>query len=97
DEGTLKLDHQLGDKRSLALSYFYQKGTDMQPLSGVAGTTTGGNIPWVDRDFAWTQHNLNASDTWTLSPTIFNQLRFTYVRQFGARVNNPTPSLGDLN
>ena len=34
---------------------------------------------------------------WTLSPTIFNQLRFTYVRQFGARVNNPTTSLGDLN
>ncbi len=28
---------------------------------------------------------------------MFNQLRFTYVRQFGGRVNNPTTSLGDLN
>ncbi|MGH9895029.1 MAG: TonB-dependent receptor domain-containing protein, partial [bacterium] len=27
----------------------------------------------------------------------FNQLRFTYMRQFGARVNNPTTSLSDLN
>ena len=26
-----------------------------------------GNIPWVDRDFKWTQHNLNVADTWTLS------------------------------
>ncbi len=97
DEGTLKLDHSLSSTNSLALSYFYLKGTDMQPLSGIAGTTTGGNIPWVDRDFDWTQHNLNVTNTWTMSPTVFNQLRFTYVRQFGGRVNNPTTSLGDLN
>lgn len=97
DEATLKVDHALTPNRNLALSYFFQKGTDTQPLSGIAGTTTGGNIPWVDRDFAWTQHNLNVADTWTLSSTMFNQLRFTYMRQFGARVNNPTTSLGDLN
>ena len=78
-------------QRSLAVSYFYLKGTDTQPLSG------SGNIPWVDRDFNWTQHNLNAADTWTLSPTMINQLKFTYTRQFGGRVNNPTTSLGDLN
>ncbi len=28
---------------------------------------------------------------------MINQLRGTYVRQFGARVNNPTTSLADLN
>ena len=44
---------------SLALSYFYQKGTDTQPLS------LTGNIPWVDRDFKWSQHNVNLADTWT--------------------------------
>jgi hypothetical protein len=98
DEATLKLDHRLSANRSLAVSYFFQKGSDTQPLSGIASMpTTGGNIPWVDRDFNWTQHNLNAADTWTLGPTMFNQLRFTYMRQFGARVNNPTTSLGDLN
>ena len=91
DEATFKLDHALTPTRSLALSYFYQKGTDTQPLS------LSGNIPWVDRDFKWSQHNVNIADTWTLSPTMFNQLRFTYMRQFGGRVNNPTTSLGDLN
>jgi hypothetical protein len=91
DEVTLKIDHALTPMRSLAVSVFYLKGTDAQPASG------SGNIPWVDRDFTWTQHNVNVTDTWTMSPTIFNQLRFTYVRQFGARVNNPTTSLGDLN
>jgi hypothetical protein len=90
DEATLKIDHHFSSRRSLAVSYFYLKGTDTQPLS------LSGNIPWVDRDFKWTQHNLNMADTWTLSPTMINQLRVTYTRQFGGRVNNPTTSLGDL-
>jgi hypothetical protein len=98
DEATFKLDHNLSQNHVLALSYFYQKGTDTQPLSGTASSPTGGgNIPWVDRDFAWTQHNLNLSETWTVNPSTINQFRATYVRQFGARVNNPTTSLGDLN
>jgi hypothetical protein len=91
DEATVKLDHQLSPVQSLAVSYFFLTGTDTQPL------TLTGNIPWVDRDFKWNQHNLNLAHTWTMSPTTINQLRGTYVRQFGARVNNPTTSLGDLN
>ena len=91
DEGTLKVDHHFSDTHGIAVSYFYLKGTDTQPLSG------SGNIPWVDRDFRWTQHNINVADTWTLSNTVINQLRVTYMRQFGGRVNNPGISLGDLN
>jgi hypothetical protein len=91
DEASFKLDHNFSSSSLLALSYFYQKGTDTQPLSG------SGNIPWVDRDFTWTQHNVNLAHTWTLSPTTINQFRATYVRQFGGRINNPTTSLGDLN
>ena len=90
DEMTFKLDHQLSQQRSLAVSYFYLQGKDTQPMSG------SGNIPWVDRDFTWTQHNLNAGDTWTLGPSMINQLKFTYTRQYGGRVNNPATSLGDL-
>jgi outer membrane receptor protein involved in Fe transport len=67
------------------------------PLSGSASQAgSGGNIPWVDREFKWTQHNLNVTDTWTIGSSMFNQARFTYVRQFGGRVNSPEMSLGDL-
>ncbi len=96
NEGTVKLDHQFSTAQSLAVSYFHLTGVDTQPLTGV-GTTSGGNIPWVDRDFNWDQDNVNATHTWTLRPTMINQVRGTYVRQFGARVNRPTTSLGDLN
>ena len=91
NEGTLKIDHQLSTSQSLAFSYFQLRGVDTQPLTG------SGNIPWVDRDFEWTQHNVNGSHTWILGPSTINQLRGNYVRQFGARVNNPTTSLADLN
>jgi hypothetical protein len=91
NEGTLKVDHQLSTSQSLAFSYFQLRGVDTQPLTGT------GNIPWVDRDFEWTQHNINGSHTWILGPSMINQLRGNYVRQFGARVNNPTTSLADLN
>lgn len=91
DEVTLKVDHRLSVNQSLAVSYFFQTGTDTQPL------TLSGNIPWVDRDFKRNQHNLNVAHTWTLSPTTINQFRGSYMRQFGGRVNNPTTSLGDLN
>jgi Carboxypeptidase regulatory-like domain len=90
DEATLKLDHKLSDTQNVAVSYFYQTGTDTQPLS------LTGNIPWVDRDFKWNQHNVNLAHTWTLSPTKINQFRATYMRQFGGRINNPTTSLSDL-
>ncbi len=92
DEGTFKFDYQLTPTHGMAVSYFYLKGNDTQPLSGYGRT-----FPWVDRDFKWTQHNINFADSWTLSPTMINQLRVTYMRQFGGRVNNPTTSLGDLN
>jgi hypothetical protein len=91
DELTLKLDHQFSSTQSFAGSYFHLAGTDTQPLSGT------GNIPWVDRDFKWKQDNLNLTHQWTMNPRMINQLRGTYVRQFGARVNNPATSLGDLN
>src|SRR6266550_5646593 len=79
NEATLKVDHQLSTAQSLALSYFHLTGVDTQPL------TLTGNIPWVDRDFKWHQDNINVTHMWTLSPRTINQLRGTYVRQFGAR------------
>ena len=91
NEGTLKIDHQFSATQSFAFSYFHQRGVDTQPL------TLTGNIPWVDRDLTWTQHNVNVSHTWSLGPSTFNQLRGNFVRQFGGRVNGPTTSLADLN
>jgi hypothetical protein len=88
DEVQFKLDHALSSVHLLTGSYFFQTGSDIEQMLG--------NMPWVKRAFTWKQHNLNLSDTWTISPTMINQFRISYVRLFGGRLNMPEVSLGDL-
>lgn len=88
DELQFKMDHALSSKHQLLGSYFFQTGSDIEPLRG--------NLPWVDRAFTWKQHNINLGDTWTISPTMINQFRITYVRLFGGRLNLPEQALSDF-
>jgi outer membrane receptor protein involved in Fe transport len=88
DDSTLKIDHTLTQKHLLSGSWFRASGTDLIPLLG--------NVPWVTRDFLYHQHNINAGDTWMISPTMVNQFHLEYLRNFGGRVNLPAMSLGDL-
>lgn len=88
DEIQYKMDHALSAAHQLTGSYFFQTGSDIEPMRG--------NLPWVKRAFTWKQHNINLGDTWTISPTMINQFRITYVRLFGGRLNTPEKALGDF-
>ncbi len=88
DEFQLKIDHALSKAHQLTASYFFNTGKDVEPLRG--------DLPYTKREFSWRQHNINAGDTWTVSGTMVNQLKFTYVRNYGSRNNTPSLSLGDL-
>jgi len=88
DDTTLKFDHTLTPKHQLSVSWFRVSGTDLIGLLG--------NVPWVTRNFLFHQNNLNAGDTWVISPTTVNQFHLQYMRNFGGRVNLPDISLGDL-
>ncbi|RPJ57531.1 MAG: TonB-dependent receptor [Acidobacteria bacterium] len=88
DEVQLKIDHQLSSTHQLSGSYYWNSGLDLESLQG--------NLVWSRRAFDWTQQNLNIADTWTISPTLVNQLRLTYVRNFGGRINTPATSLADF-
>jgi hypothetical protein len=88
NEYVVKIDHTISASHQLAGSYFTNRGSNIQTLAG--------NLPWSSRTFAWNQQNFNASHTWLVSPTAVNQLRLTYVRNFGGRLNTPEMSLGDL-
>lgn len=88
DDVNFKLDYVPTTRHQVTGSYFYTKGNEFQPA--------GGNIAWSQQDYTWKQQNFNAGDTWTIGPTALNQLRITYVRNFGGRLNLPDLSLGDL-
>ena len=88
DEVQFKIDHALTSSQQLTGSYFLQKGQWLESLLG--------NIAWSRRRFDWRQQNLNVGHTWTINPTAIHQLRLTYVRNFGGRLNVPEISLGNL-
>jgi hypothetical protein len=88
NEVTGKVDYSPSEKHLITGSYFYSKGFDTP--------TTTGNMPWSSQNYNWLQQNFNASDTWTVSPTLINQFRLTYVRNFGGRLNLPGLDLADF-
>ncbi len=89
DEFLAKVDHNINQKHRLTLSYFETAGTNTV-RSG------SGNLPWSQQQFSWRQHDVNASETWVISPSKINQLWLTYTRNFAGRLNVPQKSLGDL-
>jgi hypothetical protein len=88
DEYQGKVDHYVSQAHQLTGSYYRTTGETIESLAG--------NLPWSQRQFKWTQQNFNAGHTWTVSPTTINQLRLTYVRNFGGRTNLPARSLADF-
>jgi hypothetical protein len=89
-EGLIKVDHTFSTKHTLAGSYFLNKGSILEPYSG------GGNVPWASRLFDFSQQNVNSTDTYTISPTLINQARFTFIRNTGGRLASPTKTLADF-
>lgn len=88
DEFLAKVDHSLSDRQRISLSYF--------ETSGHTSIPGGGNLIWSTQNFIWRQHNANASDTITLTPSMVDQVWLSYTRNFGGRVSTPQMSLGDL-
>lgn len=89
DEFLIKLDHQVNSAHRLTGAYFYTTGSNTMK----AGS---GNLPWASQEYKWTQHNVNLSDTWVIGGNRTNQAWFTFVRNFGGRLNQPATSLADL-
>jgi len=89
NEILVKADHQLTTDHRLSGAYFRTSGTNTVQAGG-------GNLPWGNQQFNWRQHNLNVSDTWSISSTRINQAWFSFNRNFGGRLNLPATSLTDL-
>jgi len=89
DEFLGKIDHNLSDSQRLTLSYFETSGKN-------SIVPSGSNLPYGLQQFNWRQHNANVSDTWTISPTLINQVWVNYTRNFGGRLNTPATSLASF-
>jgi hypothetical protein len=86
NEFEVKGDHQISPRQRVELLYFYLTGSNTIQ----AGS---GNLPWAYQLQTYSQHNVNLSDTFTLSPNKINQTWLTYTRLFGGRNNSPSTPL----
>ena len=95
DEVLAKIDHNPSAGWRISASYFENSGANAGIPIGSTGTPVG-NLPWSTQQFDWHQQNTNLSNTWIVSPATVDELWFTYVRNFGGRLDLPQTSLGDL-
>ncbi|RPI24292.1 MAG: TonB-dependent receptor [Acidobacteria bacterium] len=84
-----KISHLLTAAHQLEGSFMYSTYKDVEPFRGSFTN-------WVSRDFTSRQTNISVADTWTISPTIINVFRASYLRAAEGRLNFPEKDLGDL-
>jgi hypothetical protein len=76
-----KVDHQLSLNHKLSAAYFWANNSQLSRFPG--------NIDYQYADANTTQHNVNVHEYWTVSPTLLNHFRFTFLRSVGRQVQHP--------
>jgi hypothetical protein len=89
DDFLIKINHTLNANQQLAVTYFNSSG-----LTSVRGGSS--NVPYAAQQQFWRQQNAVINHTWTISPTVVNNIWVSYTRFLSNRVNTPEVSLADL-
>jgi hypothetical protein len=79
DQGTLRLDHRINDKQNFSAYYYITDETDFNPFNTFQAA--GANMPGFGDTIAQRFQQYNLSHTWTISNTLVNEARFTYMRE----------------
>jgi hypothetical protein len=70
DQGILRIDHQLSAMNRLSGTLFIDRSNTLSPFG------TGSQIPnYASSTTAYSQNNIVVTDSWSLSPTLLNELR----------------------
>jgi hypothetical protein len=79
DQFTVRVDHKLNDKQSLSIYYYFLDERNAQPFDNFQAS--GANLPGFGGLVNQRLQQWNLSHTWTLSNTVVNEARFTYLRE----------------
>ncbi len=84
---TLRVDHRINDNNQLNFYYYYDHSHQLPPFSNFQAA--GANLPGFGSDFNILNQQYNLSETWTASPSLVNEARFTYFREGQLSYNHP--------
>lgn len=79
DQGSIKIDHRLNNNQNLNIYYYVDDSLTNQAFSFFQAA--GANIPGFGAAIPTRVQQLNAAHTWTLSNSLVNEFRFTYMRE----------------
>jgi hypothetical protein len=79
DQFTVRLDHRINDRQNLSIYYYFTDETDNEPFYGFQAS--GANIPGYGTIVKQRFQQWNPSHTWTISNSLVNEFRVTYLRE----------------
>jgi len=90
DQFTLRFDHHINDRQSFSFYYYYTDDKNLQPFYNFQAS--GANIPGFGTKVGSRYQQYNPSHTWTISNSLVNEFRFTYMREGQLTFQHPQSS-----
>ena len=79
DQGSVKFDYRLTNNQNLNVYYYINDSLTNQAFSFFQAA--GANVPGFGAQMPTTVQQLNIAHIWTISNSLVNEARFTYMRE----------------
>ena len=79
DQFTVRFDHRINDHQNFSFYYYFTDDANFQPFYNFQAS--GANIPGFGARVGSRYQQYNPSHTWTISNSLINEFRFTYMRE----------------
>ena len=79
DQGTFRFDHRINEKQNFSAYYYLTDETDFNPFNTFQAA--GANLPGFGDTIKQRFQQYNLSHTWTITNSLVNEARFTYMRE----------------
>jgi hypothetical protein len=76
---TIRLDHHINARQNFSFYYYFTNDTNFAPFYDFQAS--GANIPGFGANVGSRYQQFNPSHTWTISNSLINEARFTYMRE----------------
>ena len=79
DQGQFRFDHRINDKQNFSAYYYVTDEQDFSPFNNFQAA--GANMPGFGDTIGQRNQQYNLSHTWTITNSLVNEARFTYMRE----------------
>ncbi|MGP0019033.1 MAG: TonB-dependent receptor domain-containing protein [Candidatus Sulfotelmatobacter sp.] len=76
---TLKFDHHINARQNFSFYYYFTNDANFQPFYDFQAS--GANLPGFGANVGSRYQQFNPSHTWTITNSLINEFRFTYMRE----------------